>query len=120
MRLDDLLRAVMLLLGILSFLGWGFSGESGLVGLSLLISTGAVLAVAPTPNKAFGDRLFRICWMMIIALGLASIACRIYATAQSDMAEDRPEITFAPVTAMGLLAGLARVRRPEVGSSHGC
>ena len=60
--LENLLRAVLLVLAMLVFLGWGFGGETGLVGQSLLIVVGAMLAVSMIPDSALRDPYFRICW----------------------------------------------------------
>ena len=45
--LENLLRAVALLLSLLHFLGWGFSGETGLLGNSMLMVVCATLATLP-------------------------------------------------------------------------
>lgn len=120
--LDNLLRALVLLLAILSFIGWGFSGETGMVGFSSLVSTAALFAVALIPDSALRDRAFRITWATVVGLGIVAILYWIW-TGYSGKGNsmDPPGLIFACVAGLGLMAGLARLRhsgeaRPEDGT----
>lgn len=108
--LDHLLRALVLLFAILSFLGWGFSGETGMVGLSSLVSTGALFAVALAPNDAFRSRYFRIWWTIVVGLGMVAILYWIWSRYSGNRSnQDWPGLIFGCVTGLGLLAGLTRL-----------
>lgn len=109
--LDNLLRAVLLLLSLLHFFGWGFSGETGLVGNSMLVVVGATLAVAVTPDSALREPSARLLFAAMDLAGVAAMAIWTWHTYLNwwSVSGWQP-LALGGITGLGLLAGLARLR----------
>lgn len=109
--LENLLRAVALLLSLLHFLGWGFSGETGLLGNSMLMVVCATLAVAVTPDSAMREPSLRLLFVAVDLAGVAAIAFWTWHTyINSWSVPGWQPLVFGGLTGLGLLAGLARLR----------
>jgi uncharacterized membrane protein len=109
--LENLLRAVLLLMSLLHFLGWGFSGETGLLGNSMLVVVGATLAVAVIPDSALRETSPRLLFAAIDLAGVAAMAIWTWHTyLNSWSVPGWQPLALGGVTGLGLLAGLARLR----------
>ena len=109
--LPDLFRSVMLLFSFFHFLGWGFSGETGLVGNAMLVVIGATFIVAVLPNEALLDPPVR--WLFGVIVG-AGIAAEVFLTGRdlenSSSPGPWPMLAFGGITTLGLMLGLLRLR----------